>query len=323
VDFSVIVCTYNRARNLPVCLGRLAEQQNVGELAWEVLVVDNNSSDETSQTVEQLARSLPIEIRGTHEPQQGLNYARNTGIRESRGRCFSYVDDDILVSPRWLASVYGNFLRNDADAVGGRIHLDPAIALPKWIRRDTDMLGFLGYQDLGEDPLEMDGVKRYPFGGNMAFNRRVVERIGYFNPKLGRKGAGKRRNELFKGAETDYFHRLAAAGGARIFYEPDAIVYHQVMPFQLQKKYFRTIHYNAGYQRAYHDDTRYPRQLAGVPLFMYQQLVRSTGRYLWQTMTKGPDWAFRQQMNVWHLLGTMQGRFEATHRPREAAVDVR
>jgi glycosyltransferase involved in cell wall biosynthesis len=88
VDFSVIVCTYNRARNLPVCLGRLAEQEGVGELAWEVLVVDNNSSDGTSQTVEQLARGLPIEIRGTHEPQQGLNYARNTGIGSRAGAAF-------------------------------------------------------------------------------------------------------------------------------------------------------------------------------------------------------------------------------------------
>ena len=320
MEFTVIICTYNRSHNLPACLGRLAAQESIEDVEWEVLVVDNNSSDGTSETVDTLARELPIAIRCVHEAEQGLNYARNTGIRESHGRFFSYIDDDILVGPRWLASIHANFLRNDGDAVGGRIHLDPAMALPKWVRADTDMLGFLGYQDLGDDPLEMDGVKRYPFGGNMAFNRRVVERIGYFNPELGRKGAGQKRNELFKGAETDYFHRLAAAGAARINYEPGAIVYHQVMPCQLQKKYFRTIHFNAGYQRAYYDNTKYPRQLAGIPLFMYQQLARSGGRYLWQVVSKGPDWAFRQQMNVCHLLGTMQGRFEARHRPRQAAV---
>jgi glycosyltransferase involved in cell wall biosynthesis len=323
MDFTVIICTYNRARNLPICLGRLAAQQDVTGMTWEVLVVDNNSSDGTREAVDRLARDLPIAIRCVREPEQGLNYARNTGIRESHGRYFSYVDDDILVGPNWLAAVYRSFLRNDADAVGGRIHLDPSIRLPKWIRADTDMLGFLGYQDLGDRPLEMDGLKQYPFGGNMAFNRRVVERIGYFNPKLGRKGAGRKRNELFKGAETDYFHRLAAAGRARIVYEPDAIVYHQVMPFQLRKKYFRTIHYNAGYQRARYDDTRHARELAGIPLFMYQQLVRGTGRYLWQAFTRGPDWAFRQQMNVCHLLGPMQGRFEARHRSRDTAIDVR
>ena len=141
----------------------------------------------------------------------------------------------------------------------------------------------------------------------MAFNRRVVERIGYFNPKLGRKGAGRKRSELFKGAETDYFHRLAASGEVRIFYAPAAIVYHQVMPFQLEKRYFRIIHYNAGYQKAFHDDTVYPCKLFGIPRFYFPQLARGARKYLAQAFSKGPNWAFRQQMNVAHMLGTMMG----------------
>lgn len=306
MDFTVNVCTYNRAKNLPRCLGALARQRGVDQLQWEVLVVDNNSSDDTPAMVERLARELPIAIRYTREPQQGLNYARNTGIRESAGRYFSYVDDDIEVSPDWLGALYRNFTANDADAVGGRIHLDPATKLPKWIR-DNEMKGFLGFQDFGDASFRMDGKQRYPYGGNMAFNRRVVERIGYFNPLVGRKGAGTKRSELFKGAETDYFHRLAASGEVRIFYEPDAIVYHQVMPFQLEKKYFRTIHFNAGYQRAYYDPTRFPHTILGVPRYFFPMLARAGGSYLWQALTHGPDWAFRQQMNVSHLAGTMLG----------------
>jgi hypothetical protein len=169
------------------------------------------------------------------------------------------------------------------------------------------MMGFLGYQDFGEEPLRLDGQHRYPFGGNMAFNRRVVERIGYFNPKLGRKGAGRKRSELFKGAETDYFDRLAASGEARIFYAPNAIVYHQVMPFQLERKYFRTIHFNAGYQKAFHDDTFHSHHWFGIPRFYFSQLARAIWKYLYQAVNKGPDWAFRQQMNVAHMLGTMLG----------------
>ncbi|OIP11286.1 MAG: hypothetical protein AUK49_01335 [Betaproteobacteria bacterium CG2_30_68_42] len=318
MDFSVIICTYNRAGNLPRCLDALVRQEEVAGIAWEVLVVDNNSNDGTAEVVAELARTLPVEIRCVREPQQGLNHARNTGIRHSRGRFFAYVDDDILVSPRWLGSIHRNFLANDADAVGGRIHLDPAIVLPAWIRPDTDMIGFLGYQDYGDEPFRLDGIRRYPYGGNMSFDRRVVERIGYFNPKVGRKGAGQKRSELFKGAETDYMHRLAAAGDARIFYEPDAIVYHQVMPFQLRKKYFRTIHYNAGYQRAFYDDTRHPHEVFGIPRHMYPMLAQALRRYVWQALTRGPDWAFRQQMNLAHLLGTMQGRFDARRRLRDA-----
>jgi len=306
MDFSVIVCTYNRANNLPRCLGALARQKGTEDIAWEVVVVDNNSTDDTPAMVERLARELPITIRYARETQQGLNYARNTGMRASRGTYFSYVDDDIEVSPDWLASLYRNFIANDADAVGGRIHLDPSITLPKWIQDDATK-GFLGFQDFGDEPFRMDGKRRYPYGGNMAFNRRVVDRIGYFNPLLGRKGEGKKRSELFKGAETDYFHRLTDAGEARIFYEPNAIVYHQVQPFQLEKKYFRTIHSNAGYQRAFYDTSEFPHTLFGVPRYLYPMLLSNIGKYLRQLIVKGPDTAFRQQMTVGHMVGTMLG----------------
>ena len=320
MDFTVIVCTYNRAGNLPRCLSALARQRGAENIDWEVLVVDNNSTDDTPAMVTKLAAELPIAVRYARETEQGLNYARNTGIRESTGTYFSYVDDDIEVSPDWLASLYGNFVANDADAVGGRIHLDPSVSLPKWIC-DDDTKGFLGFQDFGDEPFRMDGNSRYPYGGNMAFNRRVVERIGYFNPKLGRKGEGKKRSELFKGAETDYFHRLAAAGEARIFYEPNAIVYHQVQPFQLQKKYFRTIHSNAGYQRAFFDEREFPHTIFGVPRFYYPQLVRGIAKYLLHVVKQGPNRAFRQQMTLGHLAGTMLGYYRrAADKRRQTAA---
>lgn len=161
MDFSVIVCTYNRAGNLRRCLGALAKQQGVESLRWDVVVVDNNSTDGTRAEVECLARELPIAVRYAHEGQQGLNYARNTGIRQSTGTCFSYVDDDIEVSPSWLAALHRSFIAHDADAVGGRIHLDPGVTLPKWIR-DDETKGFLGFQDFGDEPFRMDGRRRYP-----------------------------------------------------------------------------------------------------------------------------------------------------------------
>ncbi len=304
MQFSVIICTYNRSHNLPACVGRLAQQQGVEDLEWELVIVDNNSADATRETVERLAAESPIRIRYAFEKEQGLNYARNHGVLASTGKYFCFVDDDILVSPHWLAALYSALERNDADAVGGRIHLDDSTPLPAWI--NPEMYGFLGYQDYGDTPFQMDGFRRYPFGGNMAFNRRVVDRIGLFNPKLGRKGSGQKRGGLFKGAETDYFHRLAEAGG-RIYYQPEAIVYHQILPFQLTKRYFRTIHFNAGYQKAFTDPKNHGRQLLGVPLFLFPQFARAVGKYLVQAATTGPDRAFRQQMTAGHFLGMIFG----------------
>jgi glycosyltransferase involved in cell wall biosynthesis len=315
MDFTVIICTYNRSHNLPDCINYLADQQGTEGFQWEVLIVDNNSSDDTRRVVEQLANEFPRKLRYAFEPQQGLNYARNRGIEESDSRYFCYVDDDILVDPHWLAALYEALEREDADAVGGRIHLDPAIELPAWIT--PEVRGFLGYQDYGEEPFMMDGKSQYPYGGNMSINRRVVERIGKFNPKLGRKGEGRSRNELFKGAETDYFHRLSAGGKARIYYEPRAIVYHQILPHQLERKYLLTIHYNAGFQKAFYDANAFRRRLFGIPLFIYPQFARATARYLGQLVTRGPHRAFRQLMTVGHFLGSMAGYRKAD---REVAV---
>jgi glycosyltransferase involved in cell wall biosynthesis len=316
VDFTVIVCTYNRSGNLPSCLSALARQEGVDGIDWEVLVVDNNSSDDTAQVVADLGRDLPIKIRYVREAQQGLNYARNRGVSSSAGTHFTFVDDDIHVSPQWLAALHRAFRETDADAIGGRIHLDPSIELPRWVTPGSETAGFLGYQDFGEQPFRMDGRSRYPFGGNMSFDRRVVERIGLFDPKLGRRGEGRKRGELFKGAETDYFHRLAARGDARIYYEPKAVVFHRVQPHQLKQRYFLTIHFNAGYQRAFYDARELRRRMFGVPLFLYAQLTRAVGRYLGLLVTRGPSRAFRQLMTVGHFLGTMAGyrnaRKEAT-----------
>ncbi|ALP54075.1 hypothetical protein Tel_13560 [Candidatus Tenderia electrophaga] len=314
MDFTVIICTYNRSGNLPVCLDHLARQEGVEGLDWEVLVVDNNSSDDTRQVVERLAETLPIRIRYSFEAEQGLNNARNHGVNDSGGKYFCYVDDDILVKSDWLAALYEALEQNDADAVGGRIHLDPDIKLPPWVT--PEVWGFLGYQDYGEEPFRMDGVVQYPYGGNMSFNRRVVDKIGLFNPKVGRKGQGRKRGELFKGAETDYFHRLAATDDARIFYQPKAIVYHQILPHQLERKYFLTIHYNAGFQKAYYDEKQFGRRLFAVPLFLYPQFARAGGKYLWQLATRGPHRAFRQLMTVGHFLGTMKGYRKAYQEAR-------
>ena len=124
MDFTVIVCTYNRCGNLPACLGALATQKGLEAIDWEVLVVDNNSTDATPQMVERLARELPVRLRYAREEQQGLNYARNCGVINSHGTHFTFVDDDIQVSPQWLSALAGAFAATDADEEAKELPFD-------------------------------------------------------------------------------------------------------------------------------------------------------------------------------------------------------
>ncbi|GAB4366766.1 MAG: glycosyltransferase family 2 protein [Methylohalobius crimeensis] len=304
MEATVIICTYNRCHNLVDCFAALEKQRKVDDLRWEVLLVDNNSTDDTRRFTETYAQRSPLHLRYTFAPEQGLSRARNHGIEQARGRNLIFIDDDIRVTPEWLAAIVQTFREHDCDAVGGRIHLEiPTDRLPRWIR--PDMYGFLGYQDFGEKPYRLDGWKEFPFGGNMAIQRRVFDRIGGFDPDMGRKGAGMRKNELFKGEETDFFHRLADQGGV-IWYQPNALVEHKVLPHQLKRRFFLSLHHNAGLLKARRDFGAYPRTILGVPRFLYLQWTRALWKYLALTMRFGTAHSFRQLMNVAYFTGMVQ-----------------
>jgi len=303
-ELSVVVCTFNRSRNLPGCVEALARQAGAEGIDWELVVVDNNSSDDTAAVVRELGARHPFPIRYLFEGEQGLSHARNRGIAGTMSRYLAFIDDDIRPEPEWLRAVHEAFVETGADAVGGRIHVESPKPLPAWI--DEEMRGFLGHRDFGDEPFLMDGVRQFPFGGNMAARRALVERVGGFDPRMGRKGEGRKADELFKGEETDFFHRVAEAGG-RIAYEPRAIVRHLILAHQLEKRFFRTLHFTAGYQKALLDARSYPRTLLGVPLFLFRQTAGSAARYLGQLLSRGPSRAFRQQMTVGYFLGMMLG----------------
>ena len=308
-DISIIICTYNRCENLDECFTCLSKQEGVDAVDWEVLLVDNNSSDDTRSVTESWQRKAGFPLRYAFESEQGLSAARNHGLNEARGKYLVFIDDDIRVTPGWLKSIYDTFTRNHCDAVGGRIHVQSPEAFPKWIT--PDMYGFLGHQDFGEEEHRMDGIREFPFGGNMAIRKDRLQQLGGFDVRMGRKGSGSKKDELFKGEETDLFHRLTAAGGT-IYYQPGALVYHKILPYQLQQRFFLTIHNNAGLLKAKMDANEYPRRLFCVPNFIYPQLLRSIGRYLAALVTRGYAGSFRKLMTVSYFLGLMKGYREQT-----------
>lgn len=304
MDFSIVICTYNRAANLPACVAHLAEQSGVESLSWEVLIVDNNSSDDTAQVFATLCDQHPIMLRYAFESSQGLSHARNRGIREADGDHVIFIDDDIQVTRHWLRSFSNAFNENDCDAAGGPIKVCSQRPLPNWIR--PDMLGFLGGLDFGNEPCLLDGVNRYPFGGNMAFRRQELERLGGFDVDMGRKGSGESTDELFKGEEAAYFRQLAQSGGA-ICYVPGASVEHHILPYQLRRRFFLTLHYNEGVQSMRGMQLTAGRKFLGVPLYVIRQTLNAAGRYLATTFRVGPNGSVRDLMTVAYFVGRLRG----------------
>lgn len=126
---SVILCTYNRAQSLVNALESVATQTLPESVEWEVLVVDNNSRDQTRDVVEDFCRRHTPRFRYVFEPNQGLCYARNSGVREARGDVLAFVDDDVTVEPGWLDNLTAP-LRNGEWAGSGGMTLPPEIFTP-------------------------------------------------------------------------------------------------------------------------------------------------------------------------------------------------
>lgn len=226
---SIIICTYNREKYLGETLERLAVNRYEG--AWELVLVNNNSTDSTAQICEAFATMHPeVPFRYFVETKQGLSHARNRGMAEAKGEWLVFLDDDAFVEPDYFARLeqYTKILP-DMVAFGGRIYpLFETGEAPKWLCRWNR--SWLSALDKGETLGTFDGAE-YPIGANMGFSRRMYEVCGGFDTTLGRNG-----KNLIGGEEKDYFNRIKAQVG-KIYYLPEIAVQHCIPPSRTTDEY--------------------------------------------------------------------------------------
>jgi glycosyltransferase involved in cell wall biosynthesis len=260
VDISVVICTFNRADTLAKALRTLADSTIPESLTWEILVVDNNSSDRTRKVVEEVADRFNGRCRYLFEPRSGKSYALNSGIREAQGRVIAFMDDDVVVERGWLINLTA-VLCDDAGwaGVGGRTLPLETIPLPSWLAFDGRYAlgGILAALfDLGDSPLQLD---RAPYGANMAFRREMFEKFGGFRLDLGPSPNPEipRPNE-----DTEFGRRLIAAG-EKLRYEPSAVVYHPITKERIKKRYFLNWWFDYG-RASVRESSRKPDPM-GIP----------------------------------------------------------
>ena len=239
---TVIVCTYNRAVYLRKMLESIVVSVLPNSVSWEVLIVDNNSSDQTPQVAEEFATRYPGRFRYIFESNQGKSNALNSGIRSSDGDVIAFVDDDVKVDSAWLWNLRKPLDGNAWAGVGGRTLMAEAFSPPRWLLLSGthNLAGILAAVfDFGENPRELDWA---PYGANMAYRRTMFEKYGMFRSDLGPSVDRRipRPNE-----DTEFGRRLMAAG-ERIRYEPLALVYHPVIRERIRKDYFLTWFFDFG-----------------------------------------------------------------------------
>lgn len=297
---SVIVCTYNRCVSLAETLEALMRQQVRADTPWELIVVDNNSKDATRQTVERF-RSRPCgpEVRYAFEGRQGLSHARNHGLNLARGELVLFTDDDVIPEPGWVQTVADSMRDSGCDACGGFIAPIWEKQPPAWLTER--FYGFLALKPDSDGPRPIRSDEEPPFGANMAFRREVFDRVGGFDPALGRTGT-----VLAAGEESDLFRRIIAGGGS-VMYFPQARVHHKVEAFRVRKQYFRRWRYQGSRNSARSAGIEGSRKIRGVPLYLLTQLARSAVRTVGYHLSRPADEAFRQEMIVCHFLGLIAG----------------
>lgn len=237
MDISIIICTYNRAQILEKTLASYSSLKPSDIFQVELLIVDNNSNDNTAQIINTFIKQHP-ETRYIFEPNPGLSHARNTGIKESKGNIIAFIDDDVYLDPDWVTEVLHIFQDHpEASCMGGKSIPQFEIERPEWL---TDQLLIPYGSTNSGDNIKTMLYPEHPFGLNMAFKREVFTQVGMFNPSLGRK-----KKNLLSNEESELFWRINQAG-LNVIYAPKALLYHRIPAERTCKEWVLSRYYWQG-----------------------------------------------------------------------------
>jgi glucosyl-dolichyl phosphate glucuronosyltransferase len=294
VTITVILCTYNRCEVLANALQSVAASTLPEGVEWEVLVVDNNSTDQTRDVVEKFRREYPGRFRYQFEPRQGKSHALNTGIQAAAGEILAFMDDDVTAEPTWLQNLTASLQNAEWEGAGGRILPQWTCSPPSWLPvGERYGLAPLVMFDLGS---EASALTEPPFGTNMAFQKRMFEKYGGFRTDL-----GPRPNSEMRGEDTEFGRRLLAAG-ERLKYEPSAVVYHSVSHKRLQQRFFLAYWFDKGRadirELGIPADTKW--HFAGIPLHFFRRLGVGTLRWM---VALEPSRRLACKLKVWWIAG--------------------
>src|SRR5215216_4507872 len=308
-DISAVITTYNRSEMLAKALEALLSQK-AGGVRYEIIVVDNNSTDNTRATIEDFIARGNSNLRYVFEPKQGIAHGRNAGIDAARGDIIAFTDDDVVVTDNWIAVIKRAFDENpEVEYIGGKILPHWTEPPPKWLT--VDHWWPLALLDRGDNRFCVNASNPLCLPtANASFRRELFSRIGFFSPEF----SGREDHELFV--------RLWQAGGQGM-YEPDLVVMATVQPERLLKSYHHRWNTTTGKFNSLMrlDEIIAPDgslirerphgvKLFGVPGSMYREFVTESLGWLRQSVYGDDSRKVRHENRLCYLAGYVSKRYE-------------
>ena len=315
-DVSVVICTFNRGTMLRPALESLA-RQTAGD--FEVLLVDNNSTDDTRQIINDF-----IEERENwyylFEPRQGLSYARNTGVAHARAPIVAFTDDDVRVAHDWIAQIKRSLDEHpEVDFLGGKVHPIWDSAPPAWLTRVHWIP--LAVVDHGDDAFYVDSAKPWCMvGANLSVRRQVLLDAGGFNPDF------QRVKDVVGSTEDHEFQRRLWKSGRRGLYAPNVVVEAEVQRNRLAKSYHRRWHAGHGRFCAMMGTERITEdmpELFGVPACFLRDILTHVAGWSRNIWNRNDDIAFVHESKIRFLVSYLRTYREMLPESRRSAVLLR
>jgi len=296
--FSIIICTRNRAALLRKSLASIKEI-DYPEDDFELLVIDNNSSDDTKTLVQGFSKNASLAVRYIFEEKAGLSPARNTAIRNAKGRYLIFTDDDMLVEKNILNEHRKVSEKYGARVVQGSIDLVFPAGRPSWLNNNlAKWLCKTSYDGEGEADIDL-------IGGHMAFRRDIFEKFGGFKENLGKGAPGG------WGEDAELGRRLASSG-EKIFFAPAAKVHHIITPDRATKRYFRKMAYEKGSSYAVFSRMKDP--LPAVALHTLWRMVNLVREIVYHSLKGNESASVLAQMQALYSTGFLVGYIRNRYR---------
>ena len=316
MSVTVAICTWNRCESLRETLEQFCSLRVPSNTDWELLVINNNCTDDTDAMVASFQARLPVRL--LHEPTPGQSYARNLAVREARGEYLLWTDDDVIVDSGWMESLLVPLRDGTAEWSFGRSEPKWPGKVPAWY--SDRFRGYFAVLDYGPTSYRITNYLQHFYGLNFAGKVESHRALGGFRNDFGFKGdAGG------VGEDVDLFQRAFDAN-MPIVYCPSALVKHVIPVQRTQKAYHRRRHWLANEVYYAVLPEMFPRApwFLGLPRFFFGHAAIDVGAYLRSLLSGNRSEAFYYELRLVRfarlLLEAARNGFRRPAAPAVAAV---